>query len=91
MDDEISHSVAKLGGGFDDYYSHRDDMNSLYATTDDAGGVEERYDYGDYGEVRFYDASGTSLTESQVEATSQYTGRRPIVHGSSATEMVLVD
>jgi RHS repeat-associated protein len=63
------------------------------------GDVVERYDYGDYGEVRFLDKDGDPLpvptnftyADTLVEARSLYTGRRPMPHGSTATSMVLVD
>ena len=43
----------------EDYYYHQDDQFSVYALSDDAGVVVERYDYGDYGRRAVYDAAGT--------------------------------
>jgi len=82
IDDEIGHRVYDYSDPmaieWDDYFSHRDDLNTLYATTNEMGDAVERYEYGDYGDVRFADAAGGSRTDTQVEATSLFTGRRPI-------------
>jgi hypothetical protein len=46
--DEVLSMRDQVG---DDYYYHQDDLFSVYAMTDDAGNVVERYAYGDYGQV----------------------------------------
>lgn len=77
IDDEISYqyedqSVLK------DIWTHRDDLNSLTSITDSNGDVQERYEYGDYGKVTFFDEAGVSLPSSSFNAQHLYTGRSMI-------------
>jgi len=74
IDDEVSYqfedqSVLK------DIWTHRDDLNSLTSITDSNGDVQERYEYGDYGKVAFFDAGGISLPSSGFNAQHLFTGR----------------
>ena len=36
-------------GTTDDLFYHCDDMHTIYPLTDEAGQVQEHYEYGDYG------------------------------------------
>ncbi len=77
IDDEVSYqyeeqSVPK------DIWTHRDDLNSLTSITDSNGDVQERYEYGDYGQVAYFDEAGVSLPSSSFNAQHLYTGRSMI-------------
>jgi RHS repeat-associated protein len=91
IDDEISHTIPDGSEGWDDYYSHRDDLNTLFVTTDFNGDAVERYEYGDYGDVRFTNAYGSARTDTQVEATALFTGRRPIAGRGTSFRSGLLD
>jgi len=75
IDDEVSYRIEDVPGG-EDFWTHRDDLNSLTSITDENGDVKERYEYGDFGEVSVFDASGSVLTSgTQFYAIHLYTGR----------------
>ncbi len=74
IDDEVSYRIEDVQTP-EDYWSHRDDLGSLTSITDENGVVKERYEYGDYGDVRFFDASGAALTASVYLPQHLYTGR----------------
>ena len=59
-----------------DFYYHADDLANVTALTNAAGIVVERYDYGDYGSPRFFDAAGTPIANSRVGNPILFTGRR---------------
>ena len=53
--------VLTMRRGGNDYYYHGDDMHNVVKLTDSNGDVVEAYDYGDYGQPEFYDATGDRL------------------------------
>jgi len=75
IDDEVSYRIEDLVTT-EDYWSHRDDLNSLTSVTDVNGDVKERYQYGDYGQVTIFDpATGLERVNTDVYAIHLYTGR----------------
>ncbi len=56
------------------YYPHTDAAGSTMALTLDSGGVAERYDYADCGEVQFYDGGGVAIGASAVGNTRLFGG-----------------
>jgi len=78
IDDEVSYRLEDLAIP-EDIWAHRDDLNSLTSISDESGDVIERYEYGDYGEVAYFDASGTSLPASLYSAHHLFTGRSLII------------
>jgi RHS repeat-associated protein len=62
----------------EDFYFHQDDLFSVYAMTDDDGVgdvVVERYEYGDYGQVRILTPGGADRPESLLGNRHTFTGR----------------
>jgi RHS repeat-associated protein len=59
-----------------DYYYHTDDMYNVMAVTDSAGTVVERYEYGDYGEPKFFDGTGVPLGSTAIDNPYLFNGRR---------------
>ena len=59
----------------EEFFYHQDDLFSVYALTDEAGTVVERYEFGGYGQVSATDAAGTARTESAYGNTHTFTGR----------------
>jgi len=74
IDDEISYQYEELSG-LVDIWAHRDDLNSLTSISDSNGDVLERYEYGDYGKVTFFSATGLSIPFTSYQAHHLYTGR----------------
>jgi len=70
--------VLTMRRGTSDYYYHGDDQHNVVKLTDNTGAVVESYDYGDYGQPEFYDASGALLDVSESPFGNPYlfTGRR---------------
>jgi len=70
--------VLTMRRGTSDYYYHGDDQHNVVKLTDNTGAVVETYDYGDYGQPEFYDASGALLDVSESPFGNPYlfTGRR---------------
>jgi RHS repeat-associated protein len=58
-----------------DFYYHADDQFSVMAVTGPTGVVAERYEYGEYGRVQFFDAAGNTLMSSLVGNPILFTGR----------------
>lgn len=73
-------SVAVLNAATGDHrqYQHCNGQYSIYAVTDQAGSVLERYEYSPYGAVLIMDASGTPRTDnvSDIDQEFLYTGQR---------------
>jgi len=59
----------------ENFYAHQDDLFSVYAITDGAGAVTQRYLYGDYGTRVTTDAAGTAGFEPALEVDHGFTGR----------------
>ncbi len=75
IDDEVAYRIEDLVTP-ENYWSHRDDLNSLTSVTDSLGSVKERYEYGDFGRPRIIDpATGDEIFMSSVSAVHLYTGR----------------
>ncbi len=70
--------VLTMRRGTSDYYYHGDDQHNVVKLTDNSGIVVEAYEYGDYGQPEFYDASGALLDVSESPFGNPYlfTGRR---------------
>ena len=73
--DEILTMRDHASANDDDYFYHQDDLFSVYAMTDDAGDVVERYEYGDYGQVSVFDEDGADRSVSSYGNRHTYTGR----------------
>ena len=58
----------------EDYWAHQDDLFSVYAVTDAAGAVTQRYLYGDYGTRVTTDPAGTAGFEPALEVDHGFTG-----------------
>ncbi len=58
------------------YYFHHDDQYSVVAATRSTGLPWERYEYGDFGEPRFFNPVGGPLTGSNIGNPYLFTGRR---------------
>ena len=79
IDDEVAYRVEDTTTP-EDYWSHRDDLNSLTSVTDDLGTVKERYEYGDYGKPTIFNPdTGEERSASSIGATHLYTGRSLIM------------
>jgi RHS repeat-associated protein len=57
-------------------YFLTDAIGSVMALTDAGGNLTETYQYDAYGRVRFFNTSGTQITESARENPYLFTGRR---------------
>jgi RHS repeat-associated protein len=68
--------VIQMNRGGTEYYYHTDDMYNVMVVTDLTGNVVERYDYDDYGNPHFYNASGTEITQSAIDNPYLFNGRR---------------
>ncbi|MFC1524963.1 RHS repeat domain-containing protein [Planctomycetota bacterium] len=83
LDDMIAQYV--FGNGIDEvltmernsetYYYHENSLGSIYAATNSSGVVVERYSYDAYGNVSFYDGSGTPISQSTIGNRILFTGR----------------
>ena len=74
----IDEPVVRKGAGSSGtiYYYHRNQQYSIYAITDSAGAVSERYAYTAYGQPTILAANGTTtLTTSAVNNRYTYTAR----------------
>ena len=74
IDDEVSYRIENQTIP-EDIWTHRDDLNSLTSITNDNGDILERYEYGDYGQVSFFNAAGLSIPAPAYNAQHLYTGR----------------
>ena len=72
----LSPPVALVNGAGEVMYTHCDDLGNVLALTDAAGNVVEHYDYEDFGEPRFFDASGTPQAGSAVGNDLLFRGMR---------------
>lgn len=70
IDDEVSYRRESMTGS-SDLGSHRDDLNTLTSVTDEAGAVRMRFEYGDYGAVRFYDPGGREVADARLEPVAR--------------------
>ncbi len=86
IDDEVSYRMEDLTIP-EDFWTHRDDHNSLISLTDAQGAVVERYEYGDYGEPRVINpATGDVLPGGTQKASIHlYTGR-VMISGTGLTD-----
>jgi RHS repeat-associated protein len=57
------------------YYFHRNQQYSIIAATTSAGAIAERYAYTAYGQLAFFNASGTPIAGSAIDNRYTYTGR----------------
>jgi|GEM_PF-1746331 len=80
IDDEV-HYQRPNAATDKNIWSHRDDLNSLTSITNEFGDILERYEYGDYGQVRILDEIGTEQGLSIFGAFHIYTGR-PLISGT---------
>ena len=55
---------------------HTDERYNVMKVTDADGNVVEGYEYEDYGQPSFFDATGKPMTQSAVENPYLFTGRR---------------
>ena len=67
--------VLTMRRGGVDYYYHADEMHNVVKLTDNAGAILEAYDYADYGQPEFYDATGNELTGTAYANPYLFTGR----------------
>lgn len=74
IDDEVSYRIENQLTP-EDIWTHRDDLNSLTSISNDNGDILERYEYGDYGQVSFFNAAGLSIPAPAYNAHHLYTGR----------------
>ena len=74
IDDEVSYRIENQTTP-EDIWTHRDDLNSLTSISKDNGDILERYEYGDYGKVSFFNAAGLSIPAPAYNAQHLYTGR----------------
>ena len=70
-----THGTVAAADDDDHYYLH-DHLYSTVAVLDDAGNVEERYEYNAYGKATIYDANFTERTETAIGNDYLFTGRR---------------
>jgi YD repeat-containing protein len=68
--------VLNMQRDANDYYYHTDDLYNVVAVTDGNGLAVERYEYQDYGELGFFDGSGTPISSSAISNPYLFTGRR---------------
>ncbi|MEM7395854.1 MAG: RHS repeat-associated core domain-containing protein, partial [Verrucomicrobiota bacterium] len=71
----IDEPLTMQRGGTNFFY-HGDDLYNVMKVTDAAGDVVESYDYGDYGQPRFFDENGVEILESRIGNPYLFTGRR---------------
>ena len=82
IDDEVAFTVEDVASP-EDFFSHRDDQNTLLSVTDALGEVVQRLQYGDYGEPRVLDESGASISDDPL-SPHLYTGR-PMIAGAGTS------
>ena len=58
------------------YYYHKNSLGSIVAISNDAGSVEERYQYDGYGNTNIYDSNYALLVASALNNPYGFTGRR---------------
>jgi RHS repeat-associated protein len=73
--DELVHSRDLTGAQPIEHYAHQDDLFSVVAVTDSTGAVVERYQYGDYGDRRIFDAAGNTREYSLIGLRHGFTGQ----------------
>jgi hypothetical protein len=76
----IDELIQTRVGASTDYYHHQDDLYSIVATTNAAGAVVERYQYGDYGDRRVFDAAGNTREYSLIGPRHGFTGQLHPTH-----------
>lgn len=59
-----------------DFFYHSDDLDNIMAITDAAGSVVEHYEYLDYGQPEFFDASDIGIPQSAIANPYLFTARR---------------
>ena len=57
------------------FFYHGDDLFNVHDLTDQSGASVESYDYGDYGEPRFYDSALNPIAGSLVSNVRLFNGR----------------
>ncbi|MFC1524965.1 RHS repeat domain-containing protein [Planctomycetota bacterium] len=67
--------VLTMDRNSETYYYHENSLGSIYAVTTATGTVAERYSYDAYGNVGFYDGSGTPISQSAIGNRILFTGR----------------
>jgi RHS repeat-associated protein len=67
--------VLTMERGGQTYYYHENSLGSIYAATNSAGVVIERYTYDAYGKPSFYDGSGSPIGSSAIGNNILFTGR----------------
>ncbi|MFC1525054.1 RHS repeat domain-containing protein [Planctomycetota bacterium] len=68
--------VLTMDRNSETYYYHENSLGSIYAVTTATGTVAERYTYDAYGNVSFYDGSGSPIANSLISNHLLFTGRR---------------
>ncbi|MBI4835556.1 MAG: DUF2380 domain-containing protein [Planctomycetes bacterium] len=56
------------------FYFHENETGSIYAVTNSAGNIVERYKYSAYGKPSFFDANGNSIAQSAIGNTILFNG-----------------
>ncbi len=79
IDDEVGYRIENLQVP-ENYWSHRDDLGSLLSVSNANGDVVERFEYGDYGQVRYMSETGVRHHVSSHDAHHLYTGRPLLAH-----------
>ncbi|MCH8146992.1 MAG: hypothetical protein IH987_03235, partial [Planctomycetes bacterium] len=68
--------VLTMRRGGDDFFHHTDDLYSVVAITNASDAAVERYEYEDFGEPLFMDASVVVIGSSAIGNPYAFTGRR---------------
>jgi len=71
----LSYRTIGSLGTLEDFTLHTDAAGSVVLVTDSSGGVVERSDYGDFGELRLRDAFGNPLASSLVGNVHAFHGQ----------------
>ncbi|MCI5226246.1 MAG: hypothetical protein D3918_06180, partial [Candidatus Electrothrix sp. AX2] len=68
--------VILMNRGGSTSYFHTDALGSVIALTDSSGNVAETYQYDAYGRVKFFNGSGSQISDSAKNNPYLFTGRR---------------
>lgn len=60
----------------EDLFFHKDEMANVFAVSDAAGLVAERYDYDDFGAPRYFNGAGLPIPGSAIGHPYLFAGRR---------------